>query len=260
MVTPFSTAGLHSLAITALITAAEEHGFNTEGDVVEWLTSGSEKSYIKPLRTHVFHRLGIEWGSILGKITLALPSIIKINKMRKAKLAVLLVKNNYMYPLKEGTVDKFIMTKMYQSEIVLESLKIGFSGLDSIHIPKMYECPHPDFPQERELPPEIVALAATMAYAMLQHLLYDGAGNATDFSTPTLQSIYQGHMVKLLEWKRHFPRQAHRFLHEQYKTIIGVGGGVVGDQTTEDIIGEVDWDNMIELEDEAVDMALAAAA
>ena len=57
--------------------------------------------------------------------------------------------------------DKFVMTKMYQSEIVLESLKIGFSGLDSVHIPRLYECPHPDFPQERELPAEIVALAAT---------------------------------------------------------------------------------------------------
>lgn len=50
---------------------------------------------------------------------------------------------------------------MYQSEIVLESLKIGFGGLDSIHIPKLYGCPHPDFPQERELPPEIISLVAT---------------------------------------------------------------------------------------------------
>ena len=121
MVTPFSTSGLHSLAITALITAAEEHGFDEEGDVVERLTSGSEKSYIKPLRTHVridfissshtdndmfkvFHRLGIDRGNILSKITSALPSVIKIDKTHKAKLAVLLAKNNYIYPLKEGTV------------------------------------------------------------------------------------------------------------------------------------------------------------
>ncbi len=50
---------------------------------------------------------------------------------------------------------------MYQSEIVLESLKIGFGSLDAIHAPKLYECPHADFPQERELPCEIIALVAT---------------------------------------------------------------------------------------------------
>ena len=53
MQTPFSTAGLHSLAITALVAAAEEHEYSHEGDVVDRLTMGSEKSYIKPLRTHV---------------------------------------------------------------------------------------------------------------------------------------------------------------------------------------------------------------
>lgn len=41
----------------------------------------------------------------------------------------------------------------------------------------------------------------------------------------------------------------------------GIGAGVVGDQTTDEIINEVDWDNMVDLdEDNAVDEDNAAAA
>lgn len=40
---------------------------------------------------------------MLSKITSALPSVIKINKTHKAKLAVLLAMNSYIFPAKEGT-------------------------------------------------------------------------------------------------------------------------------------------------------------
>ncbi len=51
--------------------------------------------------------------------------------------------------------------KAYQSDIIIESLKIGFSALDCIHFAKLYSCPNPSFENEREIPPEMVALAAT---------------------------------------------------------------------------------------------------
>lgn len=54
MHTPFSTVGLHFYASTSLVHAAEEFGYSeTKGDIGHRLVEGSEKKYIKPLRTHV---------------------------------------------------------------------------------------------------------------------------------------------------------------------------------------------------------------
>lgn len=131
--------------------------------------------------------------------------------------------------------DKYVTTKAYQSDIVIESLKIGFGALDSIHLAKLYSCPNPNFDKEREIPPQMVALAATTVclliilnivlillkdYATLQHLLYDGSGSVTDFSTPTLHSVYQAHMVRLVEWRRRLPRIHHKYMHQQYKVVM----------------------------------------
>ncbi|KAF8197082.1 hypothetical protein BJ912DRAFT_1056162 [Pholiota molesta] len=249
MNTPFSIAGLHSLAITALVSAAQEHGYNKERDIAERLTEGSERYYIKPLRTHVFQRLSLARSHILSKITTALPSVIKVDKTSKVILGRLLTKSSYIFPLKEGSQDKFVTTKAYQSDIIVESLKIGFGRLENIRVPKLYASSHKDFEQEREIPPYMVALAATTAHGILQHLLYDGTGDLTDFSTPALQSIFQAHMVRLLEWKRRRAQLFHKYMHQQYKTVIGIGSRIVGDQTTDDIINEVDWDNMMDSDD-----------
>ena len=123
--------------------------------------------------------------------------------------------------------------------MILESLKIGFNSLDAIRSAGLYLCPNVDFSQEREIPPQMVAVAATTVcfssfgwitvlmtpffrkvYAILQNLLYDGSGCVTDFATPILQSIYQAHMLRLLEWRRRAPRLYHKHMHMQYKTIM----------------------------------------
>lgn len=54
MHTPFSAIGMHFLALTALVHSAEEFGYAEEhGDIGHRLAEGSERRYIKPLRTHV---------------------------------------------------------------------------------------------------------------------------------------------------------------------------------------------------------------
>jgi hypothetical protein len=52
MTTPFSVTGLHSIAFTALVSAAQQLTYVDEGDVYDRLQKGSEL-YVKPLRTHV---------------------------------------------------------------------------------------------------------------------------------------------------------------------------------------------------------------
>ncbi|KAF9477314.1 hypothetical protein BDN70DRAFT_115722 [Pholiota conissans] len=249
MNTPFSVSGLHSIAITALIASAQEQGCDEEQDVVDRLSEGSERYYIKPLRTHVFQRLSLARTQILGRIASALPPVIKVDKKDKVFIGLLLTKSSYIFPLKEGSKDKFVNTKAYQSDIIQMSLKIGFGSLTGVHLPKLYISSN-ESPQERELPPFMIAVAATTAYAVLQHLLYDSAGNVAEFSTATLQSVFQAHMVRLLEWKRRHPRLFHKYAHQQYKLVIGVGAGVAGDQTTKEIIDEMDWDNMVDSEEE----------
>ena len=53
MKTPFTTSGLHYLVHQALIDAADELGYNSKGDIVKRLQTGSLEDYIKPLRAHV---------------------------------------------------------------------------------------------------------------------------------------------------------------------------------------------------------------
>ena len=127
-------------------------------------------------------------------------------------------------------------TKMFQSEIVLESLKIGFSELDFIRFVKLYSCPNPNFEQEQEIPAHMVAMAATTVcclillstvlsgirkdYATLQHLLHDGSGGISDFSTPTLNSVFQAHMVRLIEWRHRRSRLYHKYMYKEYKVVM----------------------------------------
>jgi hypothetical protein len=53
MTTPFSVTGLHSIAFSGLLSAAQQLGYTDEGDVYDRLKNGSEESYVKPLRYHV---------------------------------------------------------------------------------------------------------------------------------------------------------------------------------------------------------------
>jgi hypothetical protein len=53
MTTPFSVTGLHSIAFSALLSAAQQLVYTDENDVYDRLTNGSEELYIKPLRYHV---------------------------------------------------------------------------------------------------------------------------------------------------------------------------------------------------------------
>ena len=91
MTTPFSVTGLHSIAFLALVAAAQQLDYTEDGDIYDRLWTGSEESYVKPLRSHVcgvmivlmllnyfFHRLGLAQGEALMKISAALPSVIKL--------------------------------------------------------------------------------------------------------------------------------------------------------------------------------------
>lgn len=53
MTTPFSVTGLHSIAFSALLSAAQQLGYTDEDDIYDRLKNGSEESYVKPLRYHV---------------------------------------------------------------------------------------------------------------------------------------------------------------------------------------------------------------
>ena len=69
MHTPFSIMGLHFYALTALLHAAEEFGYSEkEGDIGHRLQHGSEKEYVKPLRTHVSTTLIISASLTLAEL------------------------------------------------------------------------------------------------------------------------------------------------------------------------------------------------
>ena len=53
MTTPFSVTGLHSIAFSGLLSAAQQLGYTDDSDIYDRLKNGSEESYVKPLRYHV---------------------------------------------------------------------------------------------------------------------------------------------------------------------------------------------------------------
>ena len=60
MTTPFSMTGLHSIAFSGLLNAAQQIGYTDEGDVYDHLKNGSEESYVKPLHYHVHDSIIIQ--------------------------------------------------------------------------------------------------------------------------------------------------------------------------------------------------------
>ena len=100
------------------------------------------------------------------------------------------------------------------------------------------------------------------------NLLHDSNGNQNiDLSTPVLESVFRGHMIQLLQWHEKKPAVHRQFMHRQFKDVMwvsdiilgiiwfiwfasGLGLGQVGEQTADDIISEVDWDNMEDSDEE----------
>jgi len=58
-------------------------------------------------------------------------------------------------------------------------------------------------------------------YATLQHILYDSNGNV-ELSTPVLESVFRGHMIRLLGWQDKKLAIYHKFTHRLYKDIMWV--------------------------------------
>ena len=134
----------------------------------------------------------------------------------------------------------YATNKPYQNNIVLESLKIAFGSMMNIRDTKHYGYSHKDYCKEREVPAYMVAVAATAVgffsrvsflfyivwssfqdYATLQHILYDSNGNV-ELSTPVLESVFRGPMIRLLGWQGKKLAIYHKFTHRLYKDIMWV--------------------------------------
>lgn len=133
----------------------------------------------------------------------------------------------------------FARSELFKSEIIIESLKIAFGSMEVIRDAKYYGYSNEDHNDEREIPPYMVAFAATAVsfilfysyssfthfwlqdYAILQNLIYDtNTTRAIEFSTPVFEDIFRGHMVRLLEWRNKKPAVYRRFMHRQFKDIM----------------------------------------
>ena len=143
MTTPFSVAGLHSIAFSALLSAAQQLGYTDDDDIYDRLQNGSEESYIKPLRYHVcdsiifklqitlmnhfiffkqvFQRLGLARALALSNLSSALPSVIKLDKTNKGEIGNLLNKNNYIFTKKPNS-------EVMQTFLRVEILICGILG------------------------------------------------------------------------------------------------------------------------------------
>jgi hypothetical protein len=58
-------------------------------------------------------------------------------------------------------------------------------------------------------------------YAILQNLIHDNnTVRSIEFSTPVLEDVFRGHMVRLFEWRNKKPAVYRRFMHRQFKDIM----------------------------------------
>lgn len=67
---------------------------------------------------------------------------------------------------------EYATNKPFASVIVLESLKIAFGSMENIRNVKLYTYSHADYKKEREVPPYMVAVAATAVRYPFDHLRF----------------------------------------------------------------------------------------
>ncbi|KAI1782102.1 hypothetical protein LXA43DRAFT_1104765 [Ganoderma leucocontextum] len=248
--TPFGVQGLEQYALDALISAAEALEYDGENDIAHRLEAGSSPEYIDPLCAYVAKRLRSYRLSVKAAALQTIPMVLKFSTIGDQAIRQLLELANFIYPRTDQ--GGFNRAKPYSGDGFREVIKAAFytsqqyhdAGLKNMHLLRStYDRAGPD---ETEIPPTMLALAATAIEAVLD----DRVNHTTsDFAGEALHQTFQSHLQDILDIRKNRPTVYHNLMHEIAVAVTD------GTSRTQSAAGRhqrrsrIDWDSIVEPSD-----------
>ncbi|KAH7908387.1 hypothetical protein BJ138DRAFT_1157814, partial [Hygrophoropsis aurantiaca] len=145
----------------------------------------------------------------------------------KKAVAALLENDTYIYPVDEK--GQPILSKPLQHDAIVEVIKeVCFENdtCPGVKFHSQFASTLEDRPDERELPPPIIALAATAVHAALLHLTQPPTPTGAKAAKPDINSyfyagIYAAHTEILTELFRQSERKYHVMMFQYYRDTYG---------------------------------------
>ncbi|KAI1782496.1 hypothetical protein LXA43DRAFT_1103932 [Ganoderma leucocontextum] len=247
--TPFGVQGLEQYALDALISAAESLEYDGENDIAHRLEAGSSPKYIDPLCAYVAKRLRSYRLSVKAAALQTIPMVLKFSTIGDEAIQQLLELANFIYPRTDQ--GGFNRAKPYSGDGFREVIKAAFytsqqyhdAGLKNMHL---LHSTYDRAPDETEIPPTMLALAATAIEAVLD----DRVNHTTsDFAGEALHQTFQSHLQDILDIRKNRPTVYHNLMHE---IAVAVTDGMSRTQSAggrHQRRSRIDWDSIVEPSD-----------
>ncbi|KAL7281043.1 hypothetical protein ACG7TL_004345 [Trametes sanguinea] len=241
--TAFQVNGPSQLAIDALIDAAVELGYDEEFDVAHRLEDGSESRYINPLCNYVASRLRTYRGHLKDAAASVVPIALRFTSTPLSDLQVLAADDNFLYP--RTTSGSFDYTRPFGCDVLCEVLRAAFFTQKQYHDLGLrafdrFTSSNANAPDELEIPPTMLALAATALEAVLADRVNQMTG---DFAT-SMNSPYLEHLATAIDYRTKKPGPYHELTHRLYRLVSeGHSSATHARQGTRGR-ARVDWDNI----------------
>ncbi|THU88809.1 hypothetical protein K435DRAFT_865908 [Dendrothele bispora CBS 962.96] len=214
-----SITGLKALAYSALISAAEDEGYDGEYDIADRLERGDSRKYKDPLIKYVCQRISLERKKLKDGLSATIFAALDIDHSPDGieKAGDLLRQSNYIYPLlSTGGYDynqpfRHPVIVKYLSAVIFGNGK--FSKYASDHKAALFKSSVPEKPLEFELPKAMLAMAGCVIHAVL---LEHGKPKADNFPPPGLQTQWGTFLDIMDRMEARSKMSYHKFVHELY--------------------------------------------
>ncbi|KAI0823923.1 hypothetical protein BC628DRAFT_489318 [Trametes gibbosa] len=246
--TPFGMRGMEQIALRALITAADNLGYDGQHDIADRLEHGSEELYIAPMRYYTAQRLRPYRADIKKAAASAYPSAVGLSTLSVDAAQRLYTASNFLYP--QSANGTFQYAKPFYGPGLADVVRAAFFGDTKLyqigfqHL-NSFTSSLPSALHEVEIPASMLAMAATAVNSVLLDHIQSSVGattNSNEFAGTALENTFKSYMTILVKLRISSVQKYHALLHKICMS--ATGGRAVnlhGSATQNDILANVDW-------------------
>ncbi|KAH7876172.1 uncharacterized protein C8R40DRAFT_1169834 [Lentinula edodes] len=242
---PLDSEEVKQLAISSLIKAAEQLGYEGEHDVADRLEHGEHDTYIKPLTAYVASRIGNEWAKELKGIGLSavVVNAYGLNNFGGTMTAAqIILTKHFMYGLDPN--GNFNNLKPFQHRAYIAYVQGTFfgTGLYGTVIrgcQGRFTSSNQSKPLELELTKGMVALATAGIHALLND--YSRGGHPASFPATESAAIWRTAISTLENIERVNRVLYHKIMHELYMATPGALPLAQHGWSQQQILDTTDW-------------------
>ncbi|KAJ6615882.1 hypothetical protein B0H10DRAFT_2220060 [Mycena sp. CBHHK59/15] len=157
-------------------------------------------------------------GNMKKYANLKVPAIYKFGELPplrvKEHVKYLLEKHQYIFPIK----GRLISEEPFLHPMIAATLKFLSKDL------ARFKSNNPKRPEELELPDSMVALAATVVYAVLMEYNMNGEHKNIPFTEDAYEDTYRNHRTTLSDTRGSAPKSLHQVLHKLFNSVTASKG------------------------------------